>query len=338
MDILNLNPIPAMLASVVGHIAVVYPVLIVLGMLYKRLTAPGFNVAGKHVVVTGGSQGLGMSVAARYAKAGANVTLLARTKSKLEAAQAKIQADLKGNAGAGNVHWVSCDVGNEAKVKAAMAESVTVHGKEVDILVCSAGSARPGYFSEMDMDTHRYQMDINYFGTLNAIHAVTPGMIEKQEGHIVLISSAVCFAPMIGYSAYCPSKYALRGLADCLRNELKRDGIRITIFFPSTLDTPGLENERKTLPAETAEIEGSSADLFSPDMAADKLVAAIADGDYTVTNELLAEIGRMASSGPVPANNFWLELMVAPLTPLIAFGFGGFCDYVATAGKKKKKV
>jgi len=161
MDILNLNPIPAMLASVVGHIAVVYPVLIVLGMLYKRLTAPGFNVAGKHVVVTGGSQGLGMSVAARYAKAGANVTLLARTKSKLEAAQAKIQADLKGNAGAGNVHWVSCDVGNEAKVKAAMAESVTVHGKEVDILVCSAGSARPGYFSEMDMDTHRYQMDIN---------------------------------------------------------------------------------------------------------------------------------------------------------------------------------
>lgn len=49
------------------------------------------------------------------------------------------------------------------------------------------------------MDTHRYQMDINYFGTLNAIHAVTPGMIEKQEGHIVLISSAVCFAPMIGY-------------------------------------------------------------------------------------------------------------------------------------------
>ena len=53
--------------------------------------------------------------------------------------------------------------------------------------------------TKQDMDTHRYQMDINYFGTLNAIHAVTPGMIEKQEGHIVLISSAVCFAPMIGY-------------------------------------------------------------------------------------------------------------------------------------------
>jgi len=141
------------LATVVGYIAVVYPVLIVLGMAYKRLTAPGFDVAGKHVVVTGGSQGLGMSVAARYAKAGANVTLLARTKSKLEAAQAKIQAEIKTVAGAGNVHWVSCDVGDEAKVKAAMAESVKEHGKDVDILVCSAGSARPGYFSEMDRNT-----------------------------------------------------------------------------------------------------------------------------------------------------------------------------------------
>lgn len=120
------------------------------------------------------------------------------------------------------------------------------------------------------------------------------------------------------------------------RNELKRDGINVTIFFPSTLDTPGLENERKTLPAETAEIEGSACDLFSPEMAADTLIDAIAAGDYTVTNELLAEIGRMSSAGPVPANNFWIELLVAPLTPLIAFGYGGWCDYVAAAGKKSK--
>ena len=70
-----------------------------------------------------------------------------------------------------------------------------------------------------------------------------------------------------------------------LRNELKRDGVRITIFFPSTLDTPGLENERKTLPAETAEIEGSSADLFSPDMVSVKSL--IKSSRYSITQRFI---------------------------------------------------
>ena len=124
-------------------------------MVYKRLTAPGFDVKGKHVVVTGGSEGLGKAIATRYVKAGANVTLLARTESKLKAAQLAIQAEVANVVGDGNVHWVSSDVSDEAKMKAALAAAVKFHNHEVDILICSAGSARPGYFTEMEMHAHR---------------------------------------------------------------------------------------------------------------------------------------------------------------------------------------
>ena len=131
------------------------------------------------------------------------------------------------------------------------------------LLRCREGRSTPAV-SSLFLVTMTHQYDSSRIGTDEA-----PQQYPLEVDKTKLIATLVlhphsCYR----YSAYCPSKYALRGLADCLRNELKRDGIRITIFFPSTLDTPGLENERKTLPAETAEIEGSSADLFSPDMAA----------------------------------------------------------------------
>jgi short-subunit dehydrogenase len=77
---------------------------------------------------------------------------------------------------------------------------------------------------------------------------------------------------MIGYTTYAPSKYALRGLGECLRNELCRDNIRVSMFYPSNMDTPAFAIENKTKPAETVLIEGS-ASTVTAEKAADQLLA-----------------------------------------------------------------
>ena len=105
-------------------------------------------------------------------------------------------------------------------------------------------------------------------------------------------SSAVAFSGFVGYAQYAPSKFALRGLADCLRNELKAHNIAVTIYFPSSMDTPGFAEENKTKPAECKEIEGS-ASLITADQAADNLLSGLARGHYAITDELLTEIGRI---------------------------------------------
>lgn len=103
--------------------------------------------------------------------------------------------------------------------------------------------------------------------------ATLPAMRDRGEGGcLVLVSSAVVFAGMVGYAQYAPSKYAVRGLADCLRNELLGDKIRVVGFYPSNMDTPGFAEEQKTKPIETQEIEGSVT-LFKAEEAAGHLMS-----------------------------------------------------------------
>lgn len=141
-----------------------------------------------------------------------------------------------------------------------------------DIVVCCAGLATPAYFADADLGVHRKAMDLNYFGVLNTIKAVLPSMTSNKSGHLILVSSAVCFAPMVGYSTYAPSKFALRGLGECLRNELQRYNIQVTMFYPSNMDTPAFAQENLTKPVETTEIEGTST-TFTAEQAAQHLFA-----------------------------------------------------------------
>ena len=77
-----------------------------------------------------------------------------------------------------------------------------------------------GYFHDMDLSVFEGQMKVNYYGALYAVHALYRGMVSRNTGHICLVGSALSLFGMIGYSAYCPSKYAVKALADCLRNEV----------------------------------------------------------------------------------------------------------------------
>jgi 3-dehydrosphinganine reductase len=121
----------------------------------------------------------------------------------------------------------------------------------------AAGTAHPGYFEQLDESVFRDQMEVDYFGTLHAVRAVVPSMIERQSGHLVLVSSTAALIGVFGYSAYAPAKHAVRGLAETLRVELAPHRIVVACVYPPDTKTPGLERENELKPLETVRISES---------------------------------------------------------------------------------
>ncbi|EGZ13273.1 hypothetical protein PHYSODRAFT_346972 [Phytophthora sojae] len=304
----------------------------VLLFLVTKVRAPGFRVDGKHVFITGGSSGIGLATAKKYARAGANVSIIARDAKKLDAAKQEIEAVRK-HADV-PVFTQSCDVIDPEAVKKAVKAANAFHKRATDHVVCSAGIVEPGYFMDQDVAGFKRSMDINYFGSLHVVHAALPAMIQQHEsergqegGQIVLVGSAFSLMACIGTAQYSSSKYALRGLAESLRNELKLYDIRVSIFYPGNVDTPMLKHEMALTPPETKTIEGVSTPL-SPDAAAQTLVNGIAKGHFSITTDPLVYLLRILSNGVTPMHNTVLEAVALPLIVVIQVAFLWFMDGV----------
>jgi 3-dehydrosphinganine reductase len=151
----------------------------------------------------------------------------------------------------------SADVSDPAQVDAAVASAIEHYG-EPDILVANAGVARPGYFEILPLEVFRETMEVNYFGVVHAVRAVVPRMIRRRSGSIMIVSSGAAIMGIFGYTAYGASKFALRGLAEALRAEMRHYGISVGIAYPPDTDTPQLEEENKTKPPETKAITETS--------------------------------------------------------------------------------
>jgi len=116
-------------------------------------------------------------------------------------------------------------------------------------------------------------MDVNYFGTVNVVRAVVPGMIERRRGSVVGVSSAAGLVGVFGYTAYAPTKFAVRGFFESLRGELAPYGIHVGCSFPPDTDTPQLEDENRYKPKETKAISGTIKPL-----SAERVAQSIVDG------------------------------------------------------------
>lgn len=303
--------------------------------VWTKVTAPGFKVDGKHVFITGGSTGLGLALGKKYAAAGAKVSIVARGLANLEAAKAEIEAVSKHKS---SVFIQSCDVTDFASVQKAVDAANAFQGRATDHVLCSAGVSHPGYFLENDVSVFHKMMDLNYFGTLHAIKAALPAMVAKDEGgQIVLVSSGLALTSWIGYSQYSGSKYAMRGLADSLRNELLAYNIRVSIYYPGNIDSPGYLEEEKTKPEETKTIEGIS-ELTHPDDVAQTLIDGISNGQFSITNEVMIFFLRVIANGVAPRVNSMLEMVLLPIIVPIQIGFGFFMDFTVKQAAKKKAL
>ncbi len=218
----------------------------------------------RHAIITGGSSGIGKAMAAQLAREGAHVSILARSAAQLEKARAEIQA--ASGQPSGSVTALVADVTDEPQITAAISRAIGLNGAP-DLLVTSAGIAAAGLFTEMPDDAFRDTMAVNYFGTLYAIRAALPAMRARRSGSIVMISSGAGLVGIYGYTAYSPTKFALRGLAESLRSELMTMGIHLAIAYPPDTDTPQLAAENETKPPATRLITQTARTWIADDVA-----------------------------------------------------------------------
>ena len=245
---------------------------------------PHMRWQGAHVVVTGGSSGIGEAVAREVARRGARLTLVARGADRLDdAAQA-----IRTAAPSAVVGVAAVDVSDREAIGDALARAADERG-DVEVLVCSAGITRPGRFLELDDDVFRSMVEVDYFGTLWPVRAVAPGMAARGHGSIVGVSSAAGLVGVYGYSAYGAAKFAVRGLLESLRTELVPLGVHVGCAFPPDVDTPMLAEEEAFKPPETKAIAGSIKPL-----AADRVAAAIVAGIDERRAEIYADVATRA--------------------------------------------
>lgn len=248
----------------------------------------------QHVVLTGGSSGIGRAMADKLVAAGAEVTLIARRAEPLERARDELAKDGR------RVHAVALDISNLEDVEAKLGAHLDAH--PAHMLVNNAGIAMPGRFLETDFRHYREQMEINYFGAVHMCRAVVPRLVSQGSGHVMNVGSLAGEMGIYGYSAYAPSKFALHGFTECLRAELKPLGVQVSLLLPPDTDTPQHTAEMEHLPEETKAIAGNVkmlsaeqvAELGLRGMAAGRFeIVPGMDGRFTVLgNRLLPGVAR----------------------------------------------
>ena len=204
------------------------------------------KLRGAVALVTGGSEGIGKAIAKALKKEGCVVTITGRRKDVLE-----------GAAGDLGVHGIQGDVGREDDAKRTVEEVVARFGR-LDILVNNAGI---GYFAPLvDTDLTRLEevYRTNVFGAFLMAREAARQFVRQQSGHLVNISSTAGTKGFQGGTAYASSKFALKGMNECWREELRRSNVRVILVNPSEVvtgfgGTPAQESPKKLRPQEIAD-------------------------------------------------------------------------------------
>lgn len=322
-------------APIVGCVLGFFGFTVGLPLLWQWLAAPAHvrNMAGKHVFITGGSEGLGKSMAKEFVLKGAVVTIAARREKKLLQACKEIREACgitkKKEKGKGQIGFVCMDTTDEELVAEAVAEAEENTGLPISFLVANAGKSVPGYFLDQDISVFKSTMDLNYLGTVKVVKEVVGNMVDRGEGgSVTLVASPCSIIGFLGYSSYAPSKFALRGLGDCLRNELVGFNINIHIAYPPDTDTPGFEEENKTKPQENKDIANDP--TYSPDVVARGLISGIQRGLYHLPNPHPIQTCLIwLQAGATPRTFFFLDMLLAPLSTLLIRLFAFQADWIA---------
>jgi NAD(P)-dependent dehydrogenase (short-subunit alcohol dehydrogenase family) len=225
----------------------------------------------RNVYITGGSSGIGLATAKLLAAEGANLLILSRSRDRIDRAVGEIEAARKSESQ--RISGMQLDVSRHEEVDRVIAEAVERFGVP-DLLINNAGKAVPRPFEEISYEQLDDIMRTNFYGAWSTIQSLLPHMKKKSGGHIVNVSSMAGFIGVFGYADYGASKFAMMGLSETLRMELKRYGIRVSVLCPPDTDTPGFELENRTKPPETWAI-GETAKLVEPEVVARALVEGV---------------------------------------------------------------
>jgi short-subunit dehydrogenase len=187
------------------------------------------RVAGRVVILTGASAGIGHDTAVRLARKGATVVGAARDLARLE----RLAAEVPG------IEPVRCDVA-VADDRAALVDGVLDRHGRVDALVNNAGLGWQGRLADMPAETLEYLYAVNVVGLADLCRRVLPSMVARRSGDIVNVSSMAGYVSFPPFSVYCSTKSAVNGLTDALRREVRGQGVRVHLILPGPIRTEWL--------------------------------------------------------------------------------------------------
>jgi len=184
------------------------------------------------VLITGATAGIGEATAEILAANGFDVIINGRRMERLEALKTKLEALQKGR-----IHILHCDITDRAGILAAIA-NLPADWRQIDVLVNNAGIGLGlGPINEGNPSDWDIMIDTNIKGLLNVTHAVMPGMIERQSGHIVNIGSIAGKEVYANGNIYCMTKHAVDAVTKALRIDLLPHSIRVTSIDPGMVET-----------------------------------------------------------------------------------------------------
>jgi NADP-dependent 3-hydroxy acid dehydrogenase YdfG len=190
------------------------------------------DLAGRTVLVTGASSGIGEAVAEAFAAAGCRLLLTARRRDRLEALAGRLRSD-----GAADVAVGVLDVRDRAAVD-AFVSGLAPEWAAVDILVNNAGLARGlAPLHQGDVADWEEMLDTNVKGLLWVTRAVLPGMVERGRGHVINIGSIAGHETYPSGNVYCATKHAVTALTRCLAIDLLGTGVRVSSVDPGLVET-----------------------------------------------------------------------------------------------------
>jgi short-subunit dehydrogenase len=160
-------------------------------------------------------------------------------------------------------------------------------------------------------------------------------MIERRSGHIVLVSSGMALTAYTGYSTYAPTKFAIRGLGECLRSEMLPHNIQIYQAYPPGFQSPGFDQENLTKPADTKAIEAGEPVHTAEDVAS-CIVDSVRKGEYHIScgNFGINLLTRLAV-GISPRNNTLADFLLAPFLVLIGKVYTSLWDSTVLSERAK---
>ena len=181
------------------------------------------------VLVTGASSGIGEAIALEYARRGCDLVLLARRADRLASLGARIETMGR------KALTVPCDVTVDGAVESAVERAERELGR-LDVAIANAGFGVTGRVEKLPLSDYRRQFETNVFGVLRTVRASIPAL-KRTGGRLALMGSVSGYLAAPGMSPYAMSKFAVRALAESLREELRADGVSVTLISPGFVDS-----------------------------------------------------------------------------------------------------
>jgi NAD(P)-dependent dehydrogenase (short-subunit alcohol dehydrogenase family) len=254
------------------------------------------ELAGEVVLITGGSRGLGLALARRFAHEGCRVAICARDEQELERAREDLS-----RRGA-EVLALTCDITKRSEVDQLIQE-VTAHFGRIDILVTNAGQIQVGPLESLVVEDFEDAMNVMFWGTVYPTLSLLPALIARNSGQIVNITSIGGKVGVPHLLPYTSAKYAASGFSEGLRGELASTGIKVTTIAPGLMRT-GSYNAAVFKGDQAAESTWFSVGASMPGLSMDanraarQIVSAVKRGDaekvLTAPANLLAKAHGLA--------------------------------------------